>query len=331
MRESSTLDGTNEAAAGLHALRTAAAWMPLRDTGWIAVTGDDRVRWLNGMVTNSVQALTTGQGAYTFLLSAQGRIQGDAVVWAEADRLLLQTDRSQVQPLLDLLDRFIIMDDVELAAIERHGIALAGPAAAAVLDGFDLAAPQLELHARTLRWQDQAATVLHAYSPVVPRYEVWFDQQLGADQMTAVLASEAEAPTTSFDLLRILEQRPRFAAADGAGDLRDRDLPQETAQVRALHFAKGCYLGQEIVERIRSRGQVHRTFTGFVLHGEPPAPGTELLADGKTVGLLTTIASQDIDGERLALGFVRREAMERGTPLHYDGGVAEPRGPSRAS
>ena len=113
--------------------------------------------------------------------------------------------------------------------------------------------------------------------------------------------------------------------------LRDRDLPQETAQTRALHFAKGCYLGQEIVERIRSRGQVHRTFTAFTLHGNAPPAGTELLADGKPAGLLTTVAAADIDGERLALGFVRREAVERGSRLDYPGGIAEPRNRPPAS
>lgn len=324
MRESSTLDGTNEATTGLHTLRTAAAWMPLRDTGWIAVTGDDRVRWLNGMVTNSVQALTPGQGAYTFLLSAQGRIQGDAVVWAEADRLLIETDLTQVQPLLELLDRFIIMDDVELTAIERHGIALAGPTATAAMDGLGLPAPSEELYAVTATWQGHTVTALHAYSPLVPRFELWFDQAEGADLLTALLAAEAEAQATDFELLRILEQRPLFAA-DGTADLRDRDLAQETAQTRALHFAKGCYLGQEIVERIRSRGQVHRTFAGFRLGGSLPTLPVALEADGKPVGELTS-ATEVLaeDGPALlALGYVRREALDRGATLTYPGGEAQ--------
>src|SRR3978361_196265 len=104
-------------------------------SGWIAVTGDDRVRWLNGMVTNSVQALTPGEGAYSFLLSVQGRIQGDVTVWAEADRLLMQTAAAQVEPLMTLLDRFIIMDDVELADLtsEAHGLLVAGPNAGETL------------------------------------------------------------------------------------------------------------------------------------------------------------------------------------------------------
>ena len=323
MVESSTLD---EVGAGLQRLRTGAGWMPLLETGWIAVTGEDRVRWLNGMVTNSVQALEAGQGAYTFLLSAQGRIQGDAVVWAEADRLLLETDRTQVEPMLELLERFIIMDDVELAAVERFGFAVAGPAAAAVLDGLGLPVPAEELRATG----KAAVTVLRAFGPVVPRFELWLDDAADADSRTVSFAAEAETPPESFELLRILEERPRFAA-DGSSDLRDRDLPQETAQMRALHFAKGCYLGQEIVERIRSRGQVHRTFAAFALQGAVPAAGMELTTDGKAVGMLTTVAAEDIDGKRMALGFIRRDALERGVELAYAGGIAEARRPLRAS
>ncbi len=169
-------------------------------------------------------------------------------------------------------------------------------------------------------------SVLRGYSPVVPRYEVWCAAGETADSLEALLASEAETPAASFELLRVLEERPVFGA-----DLKDRDLPQETAQMRALHFNKGCYLGQEIVERIRSRGQVHRTFAAFRLHGSVPTAGAEMTADGKPVGTLTTVASLPVDGDQLALGFVRREALERGQTLRYDGGTAEARGRSIAS
>ncbi len=334
MRESSVLDETNEATspvtAGLETLRTAAGWMPLTETAWIAVTGDDRVRWLNGMVTNSVQALAPGEGAYAFLLNAQGRIQGDTTVWAEPDRLLLQTGRAQAAGMAALLDRFIIMDDVELVERQRWGLAVAGPAAEAMLRSLGLAPPGEDLRAVHADWNGHPATLLRAYSPVVPRFEAWFDEGAGADAFTALLSSEPETPAGSFELLRVLEERPGFAA-DGSGDLRDRDLPQETAQMRALHFNKGCYLGQEIVERIRSRGQVHRTFASFTLRGDVPPPGTELFAEGKPVGMLTTVATAPIDGKWLALGFARREALERGSALAYTGGTAEARGRISAS
>ncbi|MGI8770866.1 MAG: hypothetical protein ACR2JE_05475, partial [Acidobacteriaceae bacterium] len=79
----------------------------------IEVRGEDRSRWLNGMLTNNVQDLALGEGNYNFVLNAQGRIQGDCQTFRLADRLLLETDRNQVPALLAHLDHFIIMDDVE--------------------------------------------------------------------------------------------------------------------------------------------------------------------------------------------------------------------------
>ncbi len=287
--------------------------------GWIAVTGSDRVRWLNGMVTNSVQALTPGDGAYSFLLSAQGRIQGDATVWAESDRLLLQTSAAQVAPVTTLLDRFIIMDDVELAPVSLHGLLIAGPKAAEALTAIGIPARASKLlKQRTITWQDRSLTLINAYSPLIPRFELW---SANPEDLAAVREALQATPVdeAAIELLRIAEGTPRFGT-----DIRDRDLPQETAQTRALHFNKGCYLGQEIVERIRSRGNVHRTFTTFVLHDDTPPSNTPIQADGKPVGELTSVAAGPIDGEQLALGFVRREALDRGLALTYPGGTAAP-------
>ena len=104
------------------------------------------------------------------------------------------------------------------------------------------------------------------------------------------------------------------------------DLPQETNQTHALHFSKGCYLGQEIVERIRSRGQVHRTFSGFRLTSLPATLPTPLTSDGKPAGELTSaaIAPLPAGDAILALGYVRREALDRTQPLAYEGGAATP-------
>jgi folate-binding protein YgfZ len=127
-----------------------------------------------------------------------------------------------------------------------------------------------------------------------------------------------------LEWLRILQGTPLYGT-----DIRDRDLPQETNQTRALHFAKGCYIGQEIVERIRSRGSVHRTFTAFRLEGNLPAAATQLESAGKQVGELTSVASIPLAGShgdtlQLALGYVRREALDRHEPLQYPGGIAVP-------
>jgi folate-binding protein YgfZ len=318
---------TSSSASQLAALLQGAGLSHLHTTGWIRVTGEDRVRWLNGMVTNSIQHLTAGEGTYNFLLSVQGRIQGDATIFARPDDLLMETVSTHVSTLITLLDRFIIMDDVELADISstRSGLLVAGPKAASLLQQIGLAANDLEaLAMRSLTWNDSHVDILHAYSPLVSRYELWADEAT-----TAKLASTLQGLGTTLcedqclEWLRILEGTPQIGT-----DIRDRELPQETGQTRALHFAKGCYLGQEIVERIRSRGNVHRTFSGFRFDGDLPATGTVLEADGKQIGELTSVAAIPLPGEahavNLGLGYIRREALDRGLPIIYPGGVATP-------
>ena len=324
-----TLPQLESATTELDALLHGAAIAPLGDLGWLRVTGEDRVRWLNGMVTNSITDLETGQGCYTFILSAQGRIQGTAYAYAEQDSILLQTDVAQLQQLSSTLDRFIIMDDVELAdtSSEWSGISLLGPLAKSLIAAIGLAPGEADpLTMSHLPWHFAPVTVIHAHSPLVPRFELWSTPDTIAALADALLQAGAHSCSPeALEHLRILEGTPRYGT-----DIRNsetaRELPQETAQTRALHFAKGCYLGQEIVERIRSRGNVHRTFTGFRLEGTLPAPGTSIEADGKVVGELTSVAAVPIRGEtiQVALGYIRREALDRAAILSYPGGQATP-------
>jgi aminomethyltransferase len=295
--------------------------------GWIRITGQDRVRWLNGMVTNTIQDLKSGEGNYNFLLSVQGRIQGDATIFAEPDALMMETAASRVPSLMALLDHFIIMDDVELAESDsRSGLLIAGPNATSLLTQIGINVEDLgAFERRSMPWDTFQISVFHAYSPLVPRFELWADAKAVQKVFeTLQNAGAVSCEAQSLDWMRILEGTPLYGT-----DIRDRELPQETGQTRALHFAKGCYLGQEIVERIRSRGNVHRTFGAFRLDGDLPVVGASLEADGKPVGELTSVAAIPLPGDnvnsvQLGLGYVRREALDRGVLLHYTGGVAVP-------
>ncbi len=321
---------TSSSAAQLAALLQGTGVSRLDQMGWIRVTGKDRVRWLNGMVTNSIQQLKDGEGNYNFLLSVQGRIQGDATIFAEPDALLIETAASQVPTLMTLLDHYIIMDDVELADAtgSQSGLLVAGPKATSLLAMLSLNVEDLgTLQKRTMPWNGAQISVLHTDSPLIPRFELWADANTTSKLFEALQnAGAAFCEAQSLEWLRILEGTPLYGT-----DIRDRELPQETGQTRALHFSKGCYLGQEIVERIRSRGNVHRTFSALRLDGELPAAGASLEADGKQVGELTSVAAIPLptDGKivQLALGYVRREALDRGSTLHYAGGVAVPVSP----
>lgn len=329
--------GQNE----FNVLLEGAGYAAITDRGFLRVIGSDATRWLNGMVSNSTQALEPGEGNYNFLLNAQGRIQGDATVYREptegAATFLLETDSTQVETIRQHLDRFIIMDDVELTPVEGlSGVLVAGRNALAIVMALgsanDRAVP-CSSEAQAPRAQDRILKhTAYAGSPVwlmqthgalVSYFEIWSDPSTVASILAELSGSDAlPVSAGALESLRILEARPRYGV-----DIRDRDLPQETAQAQALHFAKGCYLGQEIVERIRSRGQVHRRFMAFRLAGEPPtAFPAALEAGGKPAGELTSAAVVPLpEGASLmALGYARQEAVEGRLELTYPGGVAVP-------
>ena len=290
-------------------------------TSRIRVAGEDQVRWLNGMVTNSAQALTPGTRNYNFVLNAQGRIQGDLYVYKRPGDFVLETTQIQHDSLLAWFDRYIIMDDVELSLLdgELTAIGVDGPAAAATLAKIGLPTEGMVVDSfLSGRFNDEEVTLCFDDDALVPQYLIWI-RPVQVTSLWSALREVGATPcgTTALETLRILTGRPRYGV-----DIRDRDLPQETNQTRALHFAKGCYLGQEIVERIRSRGNVHRSFTGFVLNGGAPEPGTSLLVDGKSVGELTSVTDSP-DGRRVGLGYARREFIERGVAFDYEGGTAK--------
>jgi len=314
-----------EPEAQLAALLEGVGIASLNEIGWIHVTGEDRVRWLNGMTTNSIQDLKPGGCNYNFFLSAQGRIQGDANALMLEKSILLGTARTRLPALTELLDRFIIMDDVELSEHTSFGLLVAGPKAAATLAAIGIPVNDLApLHFTAMDdWRGHKIAVIHAYSLLVPRFELWAKSPEIIALLLEALSSAGATPCSSEALehLRILEGTPRYGV-----DIRDKELPQETNQTRALHFAKGCYLGQEIVERIRSRGNVHRVFHAFRLTGDLPAAGVALESDGKAVGELTSVASIPLANGpiQIALGYIRREVLERGSKITYHGGEASP-------
>ncbi len=329
-----TVPSPESTVAGISEILTHAAFASLSEMGFLRVTGEDRVRWLNGMATNSIQALAPGQGCYNFFLNAQGRIQADATAFALDDAILLETSRDRIPALTNMLDHFIIMDDVELSPVDsQDGLLLTGPFAAPFLESLSLPANSLpELHLAHASFEGAPVDLIHAHSPLVPRFELWATAATIAALTTALAARLPQATPETLEALRLLEGTPVYGI-----DIRDRDLPQETAQPgepsRALHFSKGCYLGQEIVERIRSRGNVHRTFTGFTLTGSVPAPGTPLFdstAPEKALGEITSAATIQLPTGplNLALGFIRRDALEaaRTNPaqIQYSGGSASP-------
>jgi folate-binding protein YgfZ len=288
------------------------------------VSGEDRVRWLNGMVTNNTRDLPQDFGNYNFVLDARGHIQADLSAFQRGDFYMLESEIEQIPKLRELFDRFIIMDDVEVGDVSSDltSIGIAGPRADEVLRSTGLLAAELrpgQLGDGNLR--SRGYTLVR--DPVAVRnwYEIWLSPQYAEEFWRVLLSAGAsQVGAEALDWQRILLGLPKMGVDTGA-----RELPQETGQEYALHAAKGCYIGQEIVERVRSRGQVHRRLSGLVLEGPLPEHGSKVMSGDKEVGEVTSSAEIVADGiaRKLALGYIRRNLLEQGETVQVDGSPAQ--------
>ncbi len=301
---------------GYESLTTGAAIIDLSRRGRIRVTGEDRARLLHAMTTNHVQQMKPGDGIYVFFLNAQGRILADAVVLCFEDHFLLDTGPETRKAVYEHLDQYIIADDVTLDDVteQTFSFGLEGPKAMGVAARCGLQAPHhrfAHVASNELVAANIAATGSHGiriYGAVARKEEVIALIE-GAG---AVAASDQDA-----EIVRIENFVPRYGC-----DITEHTLPQETQQMHALHFQKGCYLGQEIVERIRSRGHVNRLLMGFRIDGEakPPAPGTKLMLEGQAAGEVTSSAGTP--EAVFGLAYVRTQWAKSGAMAEIDGHAA---------
>jgi len=302
-------------------LRTLTSGCGVFDLAWrakVTISGKDRVRWLNGMVTNTIKDLPVNRGNYSFVLNPQGRILGDMYIYNRGEYLLLDTDRAQLENVRNTLKRFIIMDKVELADSSLGAMGVCGPKSEEMLAAAGIDAKGLEpLEVRELVVDGVTLSLLRGPEQKPNWYELLGDRlQVTGDTVHSKLVKAGAQPvgTDALELWRILHGIPNYGQ-----DIRERDLPQETEQNQALNFTKGCYIGQEIVERIRSRGQVHRKFTGFEFQDALPQPG-KFEENGRVLAEITSLA--EIGDRRIGLGYVRRETGTPGAKLALGGTTA---------
>ena len=305
---------------GYDALRTAAARLDLSARGRIYATGDDRTRLLHAMTTNHVQQLTPGTGCYAFFLNAQGHIQADVNLLCLEDRFLLDTEPETRERVFRHLDKYIIADDVTLEDVTEllACVAVEGPHAAAVLAAIGAPAPHAE-HAEYVHASWNGATIERASETGEPGFRIFMPAETKADWIArlesagAVYATPDEART-----VRLEHGKPRYGE-----DIFDTTLPQETRQMHAVHFAKGCYIGQEIVERIRSRGHVNRLLVKLEVEGGAPlAGGTKVTAGAAEAGEITSSAFSPALGKVVALAYARAQYAANGTVLQTGGRAA---------
>lgn len=312
----------------------------LYDWSWrerLIVHGPDARKWLNGMISANVQALEPGAVAPSFQLDPKGHILATFdIACLSPESFLLITEASQAPALAERLRRYVFISKLQIvtaadvsaeppveapATVLVASLALRGKSAPALLRGAGFS-PVPDQSGRRLEAESPIGPVTLCLS--CPGEEDQIELEIASTQAPALWhllrqAGAIPAGTASQERDRILSGVPRFGL-----DIRGSELPQETGQMEALNFNKGCYVGQEIVERIRSRGSVHRQFSAFVLQAPVP-PGSTIRIDDKEVGLITSLTGLH-DGVA-ALGYMRRPHNEPGTRFTIDGVEGRVRAP----
>jgi folate-binding protein YgfZ len=290
---------------GYRALREGAARIDLSARGRILAHGEDRSRLLHAMTTNHVQQLVPGQGCYAFFLSAQGRILADVMLLCREDHLVLDLEPEVKDRILQHLDKFIIADDVTLEDVteKTSEIAFEGPQAAALLESAGIPLPAEPI--ASLDWNGRL--IVKASSTGAPGYRI-----IGS---TEGLPEAAAATAEDVLAVRLEHGFPRYG-----DDITEAHLVQETGRLDAVHFSKGCYIGQEIVERVRSRGQVKwRLVPLRIAAAASPARGAKLMAGDKEAGEITSASFSPAEEQVRALGYIRAEFLRPGAVLTLDG------------
>lgn len=257
----------------------------------LRLTGADRVRFLHGQVSSDVRALKAGQAHYACVMTAKGKMCADIFIHAEADALLLDADATLREELVARLERYLIADDVIIHDVTDE---------------------------------------LALFHVVPPQPDGWRTQRLGVEgsdhfvpmaERAGFLAGRglSEWSESEMELARISAGVPRWGL-----DLAPDTIPVEAGlEERAISYTKGCYIGQEVISRIKSIGQVAHRLVRLRSTGEMPVGGKILTVEGGATGEVTSVCARPDGAGWLALGYVRRAQAEVGTTVRVGSVEAE--------
>ncbi|MFQ5666947.1 MAG: aminomethyltransferase family protein [Candidatus Binatia bacterium] len=291
--------------------------------GLLRMCGADRMSFLHGMLSNDVASLREGNGTYAALLTQQGKVVSDLRVYVLPDELWLDVPAERLGTVRAALERYVVADDVEWTGGDDWGplVAIEGPRAAATVQAVTgEAVTDLQLFAhRELPCAGSRVRVVAASQSGERGYVLFGNPDAGASVWERCRAAGAEpVGMEALDVLRIEAGVPWYGR-----DMDDSTLLSEVGLDAAISRTKGCYLGQEVVERVASRGQVQRRLVGLVCEGRsvPPA-AAKLKRDGQEVGWITSAAWSPARQAVIALGYARREYWDPGSAVHVASGDA---------
>jgi folate-binding protein YgfZ len=312
-------------AAEYRAMAEGAAVVDRSMLGKVTVTGRDRQAFLHGMLSNDIKGLAPGQGTSAAFLDAHGKVMALLDVYALEDRLLLALPPGLTEKTLERLDHFLISEKAVFEAADEAFAILAvqGPGAGALLSraaGRDLGLAPFQHVEATIA--GAPVRVIDRREAGVPGYRCWTAAAHAAALWQGLVDAGARpVGLGALDAHRIEAGVPWYGA-----DVDETVILPETRLEQLVSYTKGCYIGQETVARVKYRGHVNRALSGLVLDGDRvPAAGARVLADDKDVGRITSAVRSPALGRPIALGYVRREHLDPGSPVSVDiGGEVTP-------
>ena len=304
------------------ALREGAAIGSISPRAQIAVAGADRAAYLQGLLTNDIQALAEGSGCYAAWLSPQGRMLTDMHVLQSSGMILLDVPAGQASAVLARLDQFLFSEDVRIESLVEAmtGVWLHGPHADAVIErvvhGLAGLADWIDYRHDTATFDGNPVSVARIDQVGVPGYCVFLARAAEAQFVAAAIEAGARAVgAETLDAARIEAGYPLFDV-----DMTDDTIPLEAGiEQRAISFTKGCFVGQEVVIRVlhRGGGRVVKKLVGLKLSGEAGV-GKKILSGEREIGVVTSVATSPRFGV-IALGYVHRDFTSPGTGVQVDG------------
>lgn len=314
-------------------LRKSAGVLDLSARSRICITGADRQRFINGQVTNNVKDLKVGQGCYAALVTAKGKMESDLFIYCLRDELLLDFEPGLTATVTERLEKYVIADDVQVVDVAPlYGmLTVQGPRSIEVVRsaGLDPASAALTWTSAS----DEASGEVYCMNNArgtAAGFDVFVPAaQVGTMRERLIEAAEkvegGMSSTDALEVVRIEAGIPRFGV-----DMDETNLASEAGiEARAISYNKGCYIGQEVISRIRAFGQVAKALRGLRLPPELrdlPEKGTKLFRESKEVGYITSSCRSLALKQNVALGYVRREHNAAATELAL--GTAE--SPSKA-
>lgn len=304
--------------AEYRAVRTAAGVIDQSYSSVLEVTGRDRVAFLQGMLTNDLKVLTPGQGCPAAFLDAHGKVQALLTVLALDDRLLLMLNGGSAEKTLQALDKFLISEKAYFRDVsaEKALFLIAGPSTAAVIKRLTGEVPLPAPWAHAERTAGEIALRVITASGETGETEAWLyaGASEGERLWRATLAAGKPAGlrpvgVTALDVLRVEAGTPWYGH-----DVDETVLFPEVPLERYVSYTKGCYIGQEVVARVKYRGHVNRSLTGLTFDGDQvPRSGAVIAQDDRQVGRVTSAVNSFALNRPIALAFIRREHLEPGT------------------